>query len=315
MRRRVAGLLALGLAASPLALTSPASAATATCSTSTTDRPTAGTANAGTAMGRGLFLTYSDGDTILQGGTLVPPDISSPLAQVSVDRTGLGSALGSPFYSPYSDAAGVLNAFGGTELPLDGLSQPSRAKVSGRPPQQQAIQMGGACAKLDDGPLAEAAANAGSFGHGLDVRFGEVHATTGPKGMGSKALSTVVMTDITIGALRIEQIILNATAVADGKDGEAFVSSVVNGVTVAGQPYVWDEGGLDPFDVPPPDTEALQAAGIELISAGSTTHSASGAESSAVATGPVLKITTPDGRTLTVVLGQAQASAEHADIS
>jgi hypothetical protein len=315
MRRGFAGLLALALAATPLALAAPASAATAACGITTTDRPAAGVVTAGNAMGRGLFLTYTDTDTVLEGGTVVPPDISSPLAQVSVDRTGLGNALAGQFYSPYSDAAGVLNAFGGTELPLGGLSEPSRAKVSGRPPQSQFLSTGGgACARLSDGPLAEAAATAASLNPGITVRLGEVHATTGPKGPGAKSASTVVMKDVTIGDLRIEQIVLNALALADGKEGATEIQSYITALSVGETRHVFDESGFDPELLPAPDLSALKAAGIEFVSGGSTQHEAGGAVSTAVATGPVLRVTSPDGRVLTVVLGQARAVAEYATL-
>lgn len=286
--RGLAGACALGLAGP----TTPAAAAPAECLTSTTDRPTAGIATSGSAIGRGLFVTYSDGGTVFEAGTIKPPDIAAPLAQASVDRTGLGVATAAPVHSAW-------------------LSELGGAKVSGRPPQQQRQTTGGgACARLSDGPLAEAAATGASLSPGMSVRLGEVRATTGPKAGGFKALSTVVMTDVRIGDLRIEQIVLHALAVADGADGGTEIRSMVSGITLGEQRFVIDEAGLDPALLPAPDLEVLRGAGIEVLSGGSTEHRARGTTSIARATGPVLRITSPDRRVMTVVLGQATALAE-----
>ncbi|HVE27328.1 MAG TPA: hypothetical protein VNC22_18105, partial [Sporichthya sp.] len=104
MRRGpLAAVLAAALAV-PIALgITPAAAEVAPCATKSPPSPAPADAlRAGRAFARGLFVTYGDRDTVLDGGTVVPPDLSSPLAEVSVDRTGLGSALASPMYSPYS---------------------------------------------------------------------------------------------------------------------------------------------------------------------------------------------------------------------
>jgi hypothetical protein len=66
----------------------------------------------GEALGRGIFATYSDRDTVIDGGTVAAPDFSAPVARAALDLTGLGSGLASLAYSPYNDAAGVINAFG-----------------------------------------------------------------------------------------------------------------------------------------------------------------------------------------------------------
>lgn len=296
-RTRTASIVPLVLAATVHA--QAASAASASCGTSTNLRPAAGVVTAGTAVARGLFLTAADQDAMREGGALAPLDGASPLAQSALDRTGLGSALAGQFFSPYNNAAGVLV----------GIDEPSRAKVSGRPPQRQALSTGGACARLAEGPLAEAAANAASFSRDTRVRFGEVRALTGPKGAGAESTAAVTMTDVTIAEVRIEQIVLSVSALADGKEGEATASSLVSGLTIAGERYVFDSVGLDPIG-PAPDASALKALGIEFLAGGTEEHAMGGDSSRAVATGPVLRITSADGRVFTVVLGQASVVAE-----
>lgn len=318
MSRVARATLALVVAAGvPAALgAAPARAAATGCTAGleAVTNTAADVVRAGRASARGIFLTYSDKDTVLDGGTIGPPDLSSPLAQVTVDRTGLGSAIASPFYSPYSDAAGLLNAFAGTELPVGGLSEPSRAKVTGRPPQQQDLQFAGgpgsnACARLADGPQAVAAALATGLGSGLDARIGDVRAVAGPKGSGSESSSTVTLLDVVVGGLHLEQVVLSTLALADGSAGRSAASAVVGAVTFGGQAYRLTPDGFEPAGSTP-DTSALTAAGIELLSAGSARHSAAGGRSIAYATGPVLRITSPDGRVLMIVLGEASADAQ-----
>lgn len=297
--------------------TSPArAAATAGCGAEVVESssPT-GTLRAGQAVARGVFATYGDRDTVLEGGTVVPPDLSSPVAEVAVDRTGLGSALASPFYSPYSDAAGLPNAFAGTELPLGGISEPSRAKVTGRPPQQQDLSFAGgpgssACVRLQQGPLAEAAARATGLADGLAVRVGDVHALAGPKGAGSDTSATVVLLDVAVGEVHIDQVVLSTAALADGSAGRSAASSQVSGITVGGQAMRLTPAGFEPVGGGTPDASALAAAGIEFVSAGTARHSAAGGRSVAYASGPILRITSPDGRVVTLVLGEASAEAQ-----
>lgn len=293
-RTRSALIVPLVLAAAVHA--QPAAAASASCGTSTELRPAAGVVTAGTAVARGLFFAAADPQTMRDDG----PDVPAPLAQSTLDRTGLGSALAGQFYSPYA-AAGVP----------DGLGDPSRAKVSGRPPQQQSLATGGgACARLAEGPIAEAAASAASLSPDTSVRFGEVRSLAGPKGAGGESTAVVVLTDVTIAVVvRIEQIVLSASALADGKEGDATVSSLVSGLTIAGQRYVFDANGLDPVGRAP-DASVLEGLGIEFLSGGVEEHLSGPDTSRARATGPVLRITSSDGRVFTVVLGQASAVAE-----
>ena len=306
--------LAVGTAT---AIAAPArAAATAGCGAEVAASPNpAGTLRAGHAVARGVFATYGDTDTVLDGGTVVPPDLSSPVAEVTVDRTGLGTALASPLYSPYSDAAGLPNAFAGTELPLGGISEPSRAKVTGRPPQQQDLAFAGgpgssACVRLHQGPLAEAAARATGLSDGLAVRVGDVHALAGPKGAGSETSATVVLVDVAVGELHIEQVVLSTAALADGSAGRSAAASQVSGITLAGQAMRLTPAGFEPVGGGAPDAAALAAPGIELVSAGTARHSSAGGRSVAHASGPILRVTSPDGRVVTLVLGEASADAQ-----
>jgi hypothetical protein len=310
VRAALSAVLAAGVPATFSA--GPAAAAADPCAGPAPAATGAGLLRAGSATARGLFVTYADRDTVLDGGTVVPPDLSSPLARAAIDRTGLGSATASPFYTPYSDAAGLPNAFVGTQLPLGSISEPSRAKVTGRPPQQQELTVAGgpgssACARLAAGPRAVAAVLAGAA---PDLRVGDVRAVTGPRGAGSASSSTVTLCDVRIGRLVIEQIVLSADAIADGAAGRSAASAVVGAVSLAGRTYRLTPGGLEPTGGGVPDTAALEAAGIELVSAGRARHSATGGRASASATGPVLRITSPDGRVLTLILGQAEAEAQ-----
>lgn len=312
MRRALVATLVAVLAA-PLAV-GPASAAAEACATSAIAHPDAAAPNAGTATARGMFLTYGDWDTVLEGGTLIPPDVSAPLAEASVDRTGLGSALAGQVYSPYNDSAGVLNTTAGTSLPAEGVIAPSRAQVSGRPPQEQALSTGAGCVRLAEGPIAEAATKAVGLLPGMAVRAGEVHSFTGPRGSASEAASSVILTDIQIGELLIEQVVLTAHAVADGAIGESAAKAVISGVTVAGEQYALTSRGLEPVSARMPDSAGLSAWGFEVLSAGTSGYTHSSNISRAWATGPMLRVTTDDGRSVTVILGQASVIAEHGQV-
>jgi hypothetical protein len=272
----------------------------------------------GEAIGRGIFATYSDRDTVIDGGTVTAPDFSSPLARAALDLTGLGAGLASLGYSPYSDGAGVINAFAGTSLPVDSFSGASRAKVTGRPPQdQQAAAPGppgsGARARLTEGPTAEATALAFATpqGQALSVRVGDVRSTVSRAGSTVGSTVSVVLRSVTIGEiLTIESITLTSSATADGAAGQAAASSLVEGVAVAGRPVRLTAGGLEPVGAAPPDLGGLTAAGIEVLSAGETTSTPGPNQSDARATGPRIRLRTADGRTLILVLGEALASSE-----
>lgn len=305
-RRRHWALAALALAAAtPVLPTGPASASEAP------------TMVGGDALGRGIFATYSDQDTVIDGGTIPGPDFSSPLARASLDLTGLGSGLASLGYSPYNDAAGVINAFAGTSLPVDSFSEASRAKVTGRPPQeQQATAPGppgsGAWARLSEGPAAEAAALvfANPAGPPLTVRIGDVRSTVRQAGSSVGSTVVVVLRAVTIGELlTIEAITLTASATADGVAGRAEAASLVEGVAVGGRPLRLTPKGLEPVGTGVPDLGGLAAAGIEILSTGETRTSPGGNQSDARATGPRVRVRTADGRTLTLILGEAQASS------
>ncbi len=280
----------------PVAVAGPAEAVTARCSTKQA-RPNAGLAHAGNAVSRGLFVTYTD-DKTARPGTLVPaPDLSGLLVQATVDRGGLATAIAGPAYSPRAD----------------GLVQAGWAKVQGHPPQERTVRTGGgACVRIADGPLAEAASNVWSLAPDLRVRHGELRAVAGPRGEASESSSSVVMTDVHIGGLHIEQIVLTVKALADGEFGFGETSSMIQGLTVGQDRYVIDLNAVDPTALPPPDAAALAAAGVEFLSGGTERHSGNGKIARATATGPVLRVRTPDGRTVTVVLGQASAVAKHA---
>lgn len=309
MKTPLVALLAAGLT---VALPTPlAQAAESRCVTSTTPHPANKIATAGEASARGLFVTYEDWDTVLEGGMLVPPDLGVPVAQAAVDRTGLGAALAGQAYSPYNDATGTLNAFAGTALPADALSEPSRTTVSGRPPQQQTVAIGNGCVRLADGPSAEAITDATDLGKSFTVQGGEVRSFAGPHGESSSlARSAVVLTDVRIGQLRIEEVVLTVTALADGAIGVGTARSVISGLTIGGQPFDLTPHGLSPVGARLPDSGALAASGIELLSSGSSGHTNSSNISRAWATGPTLRVSTEDGRMLTVVLGTASAIAE-----
>jgi hypothetical protein len=313
MRGRVGLIAAVALVAGLLGPT-PALAEDLPCAAPDVPPADPHVLRAGDAVGRGIFVTYTDGDTVLPGGTVAPPDLGAPVASASVDRTGLGAALASPLYSPYSDAAGVLNAFVGTQLPVGGISEPSRAKVAGRPPQEQTLELpagpgGGGCVRLAAGPSARAAARTAWSDSGVTLRLGDVRAGSGPGPTGATSTVRVVLHDVTVSTLHLGQVVLDISTLADGAAGAATATATVLDATLAGAPITLTPNGF--AGGPPPDAGALAAAGVELLSAGSVTHTASGGRSVAAATGPVLRLTSPDGRVLTLVLGQATASAEY----
>jgi hypothetical protein len=271
----------------------------------------------GEALGRGIFVTYSDQDTVIEGGTVAPPDFSAPVARAALDLTGLGTGLASLAYSPYNDAAGVINAFGGTDLPLSSFSEASRAKVRGTPPQEhKAAAPGppgaGAWARLSDGPTVEAAALAMATPSGapLAVRIGDVHATVRRSGPTVGSMVSVVLRAVAVGeVVTFDSITLTASATADGADGLADATSLVEGVAVAGQPVRLTSGGIEPLGTAAPPTDALAAAGVEIVSAGETEATPGGQQSEARASGPRIRLRTADGRILTLVVGEAVASS------
>jgi hypothetical protein len=271
----------------------------------------------GEALGRGIFATYADRDTVIEGGTVAGPDFSSPVARAAVDLTGLGSGLASLAYSPYNDAAGVINAFGGTSLPVGLFSEASRAKVNGRPPQEhQAAAPGppgsGAWARLSEGPTAEAAALAFATPAGRvpAVRIGDVRSTVRRSGPTVPSTVSVVLRSVSIGELlTIESITLRASATADGVAGLAEAASLVEGVAVAGRPVRLTPDGIEPVGAGPPPLDGLAASGVEIVSAGEAQTTPGGQQSDARATGPRIRLRTADGRTLTLVLGEAAASS------
>ena len=271
----------------------------------------------GEATGRGVFVTYSDRDTVIEGGTVAAPDVAAPLAAAALDLAGLGQALASLAYSPYSDAAGVINAFGGTDLPVGSLSEPSRAKVHGRPPQEQRAAVPGpfgaeAIARLADGPTAEAAALAASAGAGPGpaVRIGDVRAVVRKAEGTANSTVSVVLRAVSVGdVLTIDSITLTATAAADGGPGHAAATALVEGVAVAGRPVQLTPKGIEPAGAGPPDLSALAAAGIEAVVAGEAVASPGGREAQSRSTGPRLRLRSHDGRLLTIVLGEARASS------
>ncbi|MEW6477791.1 MAG: hypothetical protein AB1679_36560 [Actinomycetota bacterium] len=268
----------------------------------------------GGATGRGIFLTYSDRDTVLEGGTVAAPDLASPVAQAAIDFTGLGSALAALGYSPYSDAAGVLNAFGGTELPVGSIGERSRAKVAGRPPQESTAALsesvGQAQARLVDGPAAEAWTSVVSAPDGaVTARTGELRATVATVTKTADSRVTVVLRQIRIGELRIESIVLTAEALADGAAGRATASTVVEGATLGGRPVRLTPRGLEPVGATAPDLSGLDRAGIEVVSTGGALARPGGRQADARAIGPRLRLRSPDGRLLTVVLGEAVATS------
>jgi hypothetical protein len=274
----------------------------------------AGDLAAGNAGGRGLFVTYSDQDTVIEGGTVAAPDLAAPTAQAAIDFTGLGSALAALGYSPYSDAAGVLNAFGGTELPLGAIGERSRAKVRGRPPQDSAVALsestGRARARLEDGPTADAWTSAASApGSDLTAQLGTLRATVTTVMDTADSRVTVLLRWIRIGELRIDSIALTADALADGVSGRAAATAVVEGATLGGTPVRLTPRGFEPIGAAPPDLSGLASCGIELVTAGETEARPGGRQADARATGPRLRVRSSDGRLLTVVLGEAVAGS------
>jgi hypothetical protein len=295
-----------GAAGSLPAVASPAPAATS---------DGGGALAGGEATGRGIFATYGDRDTVIEGGTVAAPDFAAPTAQAAVDFTGLGSALAALGYSPYSDAAGVVNAFGGTELPVGSLGERSRAKVAGRPPQESAVGLSGSAgraeARLVDGPGAEAWTSLASTPGGTPVTtgLGEVRATVATVTRTADSRVTVVLRGIQIDELRIESIILTASALADGGPGRAAATAVVEGVTLAGTAVRLTPNGIEPVGAAAPDLSSLRAAGVEVIGAGGAEARPGGQQADARATGPRLRFWSADGRRLTVVLGEALATS------
>jgi hypothetical protein len=307
-RRGLRAVAALALAGATLSLPAPAGA---------DQRPALA---GGEALARGIFATYSDRDTVIDGGTVAAPDFSAPVARAALDLTGLGSGLASLAYSPYNDAAGVINAFGGTSLPVGAFSEASRAKVNGTPPQEhRAAAPGppgsGAWARLSDGPTVEAAALAFATPAGppLAVRIGDVRSTVRRSGPTVGSAVSVVLRAVTIGELvTIESITLTASATADGAAGLAEAASLVEGVAVAGRLVRLTPRGLEPIGAGGPDLAALAGAGVEIVSAGETKAAPGGQQSEARATGPRIRLRTADGRILTLILGEASASSAFA---
>ncbi|HYH49818.1 MAG TPA: hypothetical protein VEG38_09750 [Acidimicrobiia bacterium] len=268
----------------------------------------------GGAMGRGVFLTYGDRDTVIEGGTVAPLDLAAPVAQAAIDFTGLGFALAALGYSPYSDAAGVINAFGGTELPLGSVSERSRAKVTGRPPQESAVQWsesaGRAQARLRDGPTAEARTSAATTpDYGVAAQIGEIRATVTTVNRTADSKVTVVLRSVRIGELSIDTIRLAADALADGATGRAAATAVVEGVSLAGTPVRITPKGLEPVGASAPDLSLLNRAGIEILSAGGTLSQRGDRQSEARAIGPRIRFRSSDGRLVAVVLGEAVATS------
>ena len=270
----------------------------------------------GEAVGRGLFVTYADQDTVIEGGTVAPPDFSAPVARAAIDLTGLGAALASLAYSPYSDAAGVVNAFGGTSLPVGSLFEPSRAKVAGRPPQEQASASpgppgSGVRARLADGPVAEALTLAAAPpGPGFAVRIGDLRSVVRRQGTTADSTVSVLLRAVSIAdVLTFDSIILTASALADGGPGQATATALVEGVSLAGKPVRLTPNGLEAAGAGPPDLAALTAAGIEVLAAGESVATPGGRQAEACSTGPRLRLRSVDGRVLTLVLGQAMASS------
>jgi hypothetical protein len=276
--------------------------------------PPAGAAPAGDGTLAGVFLTYSDRDFVLEGGTVAAPDFGAPTVQAGIDLTGLGSALAALGYSPYSDAAGVLNAFGGTELPVGSIGERSRAKVTGRPPQESVVSLSGslgrAKASLTDGPTADAAASMANAPGTVAVEAGEARATVATVSRTADSKVTVVLRRLRLGdGLQIESVTLTAKALADGGAGAAGAAVLVEGLTLRGTPVRLTPDGLEPGGAAPPDLAPLQAAGIEVLSAGETRSQPGAGQSEARATGPRLRFRSSDGRLLTIVLGQVVATS------
>lgn len=273
-----------------------------------------GTLAGGEATGQGVFVTYSDRDFVIEGGTVAAPDFGAPTAQAVIDLTGFGSALAALGYSPYSDAAGVLNAFGGTELPVGSIGDRSRAKVTGRPPQDSSAALSGrvgeAKARLVDGPTADASASTVDAPGAVALEAGKARATVATVARAAKSKVTVVLRRLRIGdGLQIESVTLTAGALADGAAGAAGATVVVEGVTLRGTPVRLTPSGFEPAGMAPPDLSPLQAAGIEVLSAGEAKARPGARQSVARATGPRLRVRSSDGRLLTIVLGQASASS------
>jgi hypothetical protein len=272
----------------------------------------------GEAVGRGLFVTYGDQDTVLDGGTVAPPDLNAPVARAAVDLTGYGAALASLAYSPYSDAAGVINAFGGTSLPVGSLFEPSRARVTGRPPQEQTSSPpgppgSGLRVRLADGPTAEATALAAALSApGLAVRIGDLRSIVRREGSTAGSTVSVVLRKVSVSdVLTFESVILTASATADGALGRAAATVLVEGVAVAGMPVRLTPRGLEPAGAGPPDLGALAAAGIEILAAGESISAPGGRTAESRSTGPRLRLRLTDGRMVTVVVGQALASSSY----
>ena len=279
------------------------------------DSASADPLSGGGATGRGVFLTYSDRDNVIEGGTVAAPDTASPTAEAAIDLTGLGSALAALGYSPYSDAAGIVNAFGGTELPLGKVGEQSRAKVAGRPPQESATgvseSIGQAQARLADGPTAEARASMAQFqGTVVAADLGQVRAAVATVKRTADSTVTVVLRSLQIGEhLRIDSVTLTARALADGAAGVAAATVVVEGLTLRGSPVRLTPKGFEPIGAAAPDLSALAAGGVELVGAGETEARPGGRQADARATGPRLRFRSSDGRLVTVVLGQAVVSS------
>jgi len=273
----------------------------------------------GEAVGTGAFLTYSDKETVIEGGTVVPPDAAAPSAEAGVDLTGRGRAVAALGYSPYVEGAGLVNAFGGTDLPLGRLSDPARATVSGHPTQQAEAPVPGdrpagrARAAIVDGPRAEAEAQAAgrdAAPPGVTVRIGQATATVDRGSGAGEASVTVVLRGVRVGDdLAFDAVRLTARAVADGAAGLASASSTVEGATFGGRPVRLTPRGLEPLVPGPAIPEA--GSGVEVVAPGSEWATPGGREAGASATGPRLRLSTPDGRVLDVVLGRASASSTH----
>jgi hypothetical protein len=143
----------------------------------------------------------------------------------------------------------------------------------------------------------------------MAARFGDLRSTVTTVRGTADSTVTVVLRWIRIGELHIDSITLTAAALADGKAGQAAATTVVEGARLGGQAVRLTPKGFEPLAVGTPDASPLQRAGIELVSAGGTAASPGGRQSDARALGPRIRFTSPDGRLLTVLLGEAVATA------
>jgi len=292
----------------------------------------------------GIYIRVNDPAVFLEDTIFAPPEISIGYARAGLDRTGAGTALAAAGYSEYMNLLGAVPELGPAFLPPEALpifellvellppglaesfSSLTQASVRGTPPQAKdstylpgtSAELGVMRAQIEAGPLARATSTYADFPVSLLARASAVDTQTvvSTAGTGRRVEVTSVLRDVTIAeVLEIDAIRVTAVANADGAEGIAEGSVVIDGVTVAGLPAVIDQDGVRFGDeVVPlsigPINDVLASAGIHVTAPGSVTSEPDGGRSFVLSEGPTIDLVTVDGQEFSLTLGRALASSD-----